>query len=113
MHELSLAEALIEQATEILKKEHASGVKSITVAIGKLSGVERDAFEFAFPIVAENTLLKESELVIEEIPVKVLCFDCSLTGTAEPPVLQCSRCGSGNVKVVDGRDFTLKSMEIV
>ena len=112
MHELSLAEALLNQIEEITAKEKASEVVSVRISIGALSGVERDAFEFALPIVAEGTVLSNCDFAISEIPVKVKCEDCLKESFPEMPTLECVECGSANVDIIEGKELTLTSMEI-
>lgn len=112
MHELSLATALIREMEKILTKESASKVLKITVSIGKLSGVNCDAFEFAFPIAAEGSSVEGARLIIEEIPAKVRCKNCRKESTVQIPFIECRNCGSSDFDIVGGRELTIKSMEI-
>ena len=112
MHELSLADAMVQEIETIIAKEGASKVFSITVVMGKLSGVEREPFEFAFPIVAEGTNVEGAKLEIIESPVIVKCEDCNAETKLDIPFAKCSSCGSRNVKYISGKEFLIKSMEI-
>ncbi len=113
MHELSLAEALVEQVEEILKKEQAVQVMSYTVVIGALSGVERDAFEFAMPVAAEHSMLQGATMIIEETPVTVHCKACGMNTHPDIFLMRCMHCGSKDFSVVGGREFLIKSLEFV
>jgi hydrogenase nickel incorporation protein HypA/HybF len=62
MHELSIAQALIEQAQDIAKQNRAHKVNAITVAVGVLSGVDNDALQFVFPMAAEGTVAEAASL---------------------------------------------------
>ncbi len=112
MHELSLAEALVDQVNEILEKEGANRVFEVTVTIGTLSGVERDAFEFAFPMAAEGTDLAKAKLVIEEVPARIKCLKCGAETEVEIPFLECPDCKNSEVEIISGKDFYLKNLEI-
>ena len=112
MHELSLAEALVEQVNNILAEQQAARVHSITLIMGELSGVERDAFEFAFPVAVENTCLEGATLHIQERKAVVKCHDCGRESTPDIPFIQCRHCGSRNVDIVSGREFAIQTMEI-
>lgn len=112
MHELSVAEALIEQMEEILSKENAREAVSAKLSVGALSGIEIDALEFALPIAAEGTKLDKCDFLMEKIPVTVECEDCSKQSDPELPLVECAHCGSRNVNIIKGKDFTLTSMEI-
>jgi len=112
MHELSVAVALVEQAEQAAKKENAGKIISVTVVIGRVSGVEPEALEFAFNIAAEGTMLEKSRLIIDKIPLKVKCNECGEETCPELPLISCVKCGASNTDIVQGREFLFKSMEI-
>lgn len=113
MHELSLVEALAGEVEEIMKKESAVKLHRVTVAIGELSGVERDALEFAFPLIAvEGSVLENVELNIVEVPVEIRCEECSTMSKPDVPHMVCGQCGSANVTIVKGKDFLIQTMEV-
>ena len=112
MHELSLAQGLVEQLVSTAAAENALRVERIVVVIGKYSGVERDAFEFAFPFAAEGTVVQGATLEIEELPVEVACRHCKLLSHPDPILLHCLECGSGDVELKGGREFLIKSVEL-
>ncbi|MBN1770928.1 MAG: hydrogenase maturation nickel metallochaperone HypA [Deltaproteobacteria bacterium] len=113
MHELSLAVALVEQVGEICRKERAERALRIEVVVGALSGVERDPLEFCFPLAAENTVAAGATLVVEEVPVTLACRACGERTRPEVPFIRCMACGSTNVEVVEGRDFLIKTVEVI
>ena len=112
MHELSLADSMVREIEEIIKNNNAKKVFSVTVAMGKFSGVEREPFEFAFPLVAEGTPVEGSKLVIEEVQGVVKCSDCQAETVLDIPFIKCKKCNSRNVKFIKGRDLLIKSLEI-
>jgi len=112
MHELSLATEMVRTVKDVLRKEGASEVVSISLSIGALSGVEREPLEFCFPIAAEGTPLAGARLVIEEVPVAVRCGACEKDSHPEYPLIECVECGSSNVEIMAGRDFVIKSLEV-
>ena len=112
MHELSLARGLVERLEKIAKAENARHVQRVLVLIGAYSGVERAAFEFAFPFAAEGSLCEGAALEIEETPVRVACADCGADTNPEPTFIQCARCGSANVAIQGGREFMIKTADL-
>jgi len=112
MHELSLATALVEQAVRIKNEQKASGIVSITLSLGRLSGVNREAFTSVFPLVAEGTEAEHATLVIEEVEAAVTCDACGKTTKPERMFMHCSACGSTRVRITAGRDFMVKSIEL-
>ena len=112
MHELSLAQSLVEQVCRAAERENAVRVSRIVVVIGKHSGVERDAFEFAFPFAAEGSVVEGAGLVVEEIPAAVACRSCGADSHPVITNLACMRCGSTEVELVGGREFLVRSVEL-
>lgn len=112
MHELSLACSLIEEAEKVLEAEHAVRATRVTVGIGKLSGIELDAFEFAFPMAAKDTRLEKAELVIHDLPITVRCRKCEKESSPDFPHCVCTFCGSDDIELLGGREFNIQSMEI-
>lgn len=112
MHELSLASALMDQIDEIVAREGATSVARVTVLIGAMSGVEREAFAFAFPVVSEGGVADGAELIIEEAAVKVRCARCEAETEPPFPSIHCVACASTDVTIIAGRDFMLQSLEV-
>lgn len=112
MHELSLADSMIYEIEEIVRKENAKKVLSVTIEMGKFSGVEKEPFEFAFPLVAEGTVVEGCKFFIEEVPGVVKCSDCQVNTELEVPFMKCGNCGSQNVNFIKGKDFIIKKLEV-
>lgn len=114
MHELSLATAMVRQVQEILEREQAEKVISITVVIGDLSGVSREAFGFCFPAAAQGSALEGAVLHIQAAPIQLYCQECEKDSQPEEPyLLYCGKCQSGNVTLVAGRECIIQSLEVV
>ena len=112
MHELSLASALVEQVERICAAEKAAGVVSIRLRRGALSGVDRESFEFTFPLVAEGTCAANAKLVFDEVPAELTCDTCGKITVPGKMFLTCGACGSNHVRITGGRDFQIVSVEL-
>jgi hydrogenase nickel incorporation protein HypA/HybF len=112
MHELSLAQSLIEQVVAAAAAENAARILRVVVAVGPYSGVEKTAFEFAFPFAADGTSAEGAELVIEEVPASIDCNLCHASSRADPTQLICPRCGSDRVDIKGGHAFLVREIEL-
>lgn len=112
MHELSIATALVDRLDEMVRREGADGVVSLTVEVGTLSGVDPDALDMAFPVAAEGTVADGAVLRIERVKAKVHCSQCGKDVDIEDVFPVCTECGSLSVDVVSGRELVLKSMDV-
>lgn len=112
MHELSIAIALVEQLKSAAQKEKAKRVLSAIVRVGDLSGVDPEALDFAFKTAAEETVADRAKLIVERVKVKTRCKACGKSLPSRRSVITCPKCGSSDIEIVEGRDLTLKGMEI-
>lgn len=112
MHEVSIAQNLLELALQAASEKGIRVVTAVHVRLGALSGVARDVLEFAFDVVVEGTPLAGAKLVIEEVPVKVFCQHCGEERPlAEPFRMRCPACARPAEKVVAGREIELHALE--
>jgi hydrogenase nickel incorporation protein HypA/HybF len=112
MHELSIAQALIDQLEKIATGEGADAVTRAVIVVGGLSGVDPEALRMAFPVAAEETLAEDAELDIEFVPAVLTCKACSQQSHPELAFMICEQCGSSDVELDGGRELLLKSVEL-
>ena len=112
MHELSVAEEIINIANQYLPVENNTEVLSVKVEIGKLSNILPDSLEFCYDALIGDTKLKGSKLIIEEIPVTVKCDDCKRTTVIEHIIFECKNCKSSKVKLITGNELKVTELEI-
>jgi len=114
MHELSIAQALIEQLGMelILHPEHGGRVKRLELAVGRLSGVHCDALRFGFQLLAQGTPLEGVELSIRQPPAVSRCQECGRQTEIMEMVIVCPACSSPQITIEQGRDLLLETIEI-
>lgn len=114
MHELSIANSLVEIATEHVKASGAGRVSAINLQIGALSCVHQSALEFSFDLVTKDTILEGASLNIETLPVTVYCDQCEKE--VELPGIQkfrCPECQSPSADIRQGKELEVASIEVV
>ncbi len=109
MHELSIAQAVLEVASR-----HAAGrrVSKVEVKIGHLRQVVPSALEFAFTLVTEGTELEGAELVIEDVPARGRCQGCGSETVMRAFPLQCSSCGGMDLELEAGEELLVDALEL-
>ena len=114
MHELSIANSLIEIATEHANAAGSAQVTAINLQIGVLSCVHRSALEFSFELVTKDTILEGASLNIGTLPVTIYCGSCEQE--VELPGIQkfrCPVCDTPSADIRQGRELDVVSIEIV
>lgn len=113
MHELSIANNIIEIVTAAADHAGAPRVEVIHLRVGALTGVVPNALHFCFDLAAENTIAAGARLVIEETPVVVHCAACAEDlALADPQLFVCPRCGAPAAQLVSGRELLVSSIEV-
>ncbi len=113
MHELSLCADLMEQVAAIAKTHRAEKVARIIVRIGPLSGIEPLLLDSAFSMGKEGTLAEDAELVLETLPIRVVCGHCGLESEATANNLMCRHCGAYDTELLSGDEMILARVELL
>ena len=108
MHEYSLARALLHQIEQIVRREGAAGVRSVSVTIGEFSGVDADLLQMAFENLTEQSTFAGAELLIEKVALEASCENCSCDFPVERFHFVCPQCESSKVKVLRGEEMILE-----
>lgn len=113
MHEMGIALQIIDIAASAIPKElEGVQVAKVNLRIGKLSAVVPKSLTFCFDIAAKDTPLKGAILQIEEVPVEARCRECGETFIITGPSFSCTKCESGAVDVLSGRELDIASIEL-
>jgi hydrogenase nickel incorporation protein HypA/HybF len=112
MHELSIAQAIVNQAVDLLNKEGGKSIARVSLTIGVLSGIEEHSLRQVFTIACEDTPVQGAHLEIDVEQASVFCHDCNAAVVVTPPFMVCATCMGSNVDIKSGRDMIIKQMEI-
>jgi hydrogenase nickel incorporation protein HypA/HybF len=108
VHELAITESVVDAVTERLP---GARVTCVRLDIGALSGVVPDSVRFCFDLVTEGTDLAGARLEISEIPARCHCPACDADFQPDGALLLCP-CGSADVTVLSGQEFTIASVQV-
>jgi len=112
MHEYSIVDSLLELAQEHALKNNAKKVTKLEVKIGVLSGVEPELLQTAFDTFKEGTMCENAEFIMKIQPVVIECEECKEKSTLKKDEYLCPKCGSNKIKIIDGEDMYLMSLEL-
>ena len=112
MHELSLAQAILETAQQQAAAHGASRVLAIRLRIGELSAVVDEALSFCFGIVAQGTQADGADVRIEHVPWTVRCQRCSAEYRVHDGLPACPDCHATGGETLTGRELQIVEMDI-
>lgn len=112
MHEMSLAESVIQIAEGTARQHGGTRVSAITLEIGLLAGVEIEALRFCFGAASQSSLAAGATLVIEQPGGRAWCMPCAESVPLSSLVEACPRCGSHQLQVTGGNELKVREIEI-
>ncbi|SUP44491.1 hydrogenase maturation nickel metallochaperone HypA [Veillonella criceti] len=112
MHEMSIAEGIVDIALQTLAANQGTVVHAIQLRLGVMSGVEPDALQFCFTAVTRNTAAAGASLQIEMIPLRGKCLDCDYEFSVADYVFKCPQCGSLAIQTITGRELQVASIDM-
>lgn len=112
MHEMSLAEGVLQLVEDTARRENARRVKTVVLEIGRLSSVEPDALSFCFEAVTHGGIAQGAALEIVAVPGEGWCMVCSASVPMEELWGACPTCGSHQVQPTGGTEMRVKEIEI-
>lgn len=113
MHELSIAMSIVEMTQEEAERRGGVQVNAVHLRLGALSGVVREALLSAYEMACDDTPLKGSRLVVEEVPVVVFCPSCQVQRPlSSVQLFCCAECGTATSEIVQGKELEVVALEI-
>jgi len=112
MHEMSLAEGVLQLIEDSAKTQDFSRVKTVWLEIGQLAGVEAEAMKFCFDAVMRDSIAQDAELVIIELPGQAWCMACSNTVQVHALYDECPKCGGHQLQVTGGNEMRVKELDV-
>ena len=112
MHELSIAQSIVDIVQANLPVSDANLVKSVKVRVGQLSGVVPDSLDFCFGAITQGTLLQGASLDIEKVPFAMKCRSCNAMFESEAGIVVCPTCGGCDSEVLSGTELQVVEIEL-
>ena len=113
MHELSIALALVDAASETLERVGDVRIACVHIRVGPLSGVVAEALTFSFTAATAGTALDGARLSIEPTTATAWCPRCE--GEREIVSIACRRCSACHTiapRLMRGDELELIGLEI-
>jgi hydrogenase nickel incorporation protein HypA/HybF len=112
MHELSIAQALVEQVEAVRCSHQGRGVVSVGLRIGSWRLVVPESLDFYYTLLTRDTPLDGSRLEMETVEARGLCPNCGEIFPVEAPLIICPVCGSLGGDLVAGQELDLVRVEL-
>jgi hydrogenase nickel incorporation protein HypA/HybF len=112
MHELSIAQGIIDIVHENISKTKNPDVKIVRVKIGKLTNILVDTLIFGFEALIKDTDLDGTKLEIEHLPIVISCDQCGKKSSLDNISFFCPACDGPVIKIISGNELMVSEIEI-
>ena len=112
MHEMGIAQNILEIVQQAVPEDQAAAVKRIRVRAGQLSGVVPESLHFCFSVIVAETTLKNADLEIEQVPTLARCRDCMHQFLMEDLDFICPSCQNTNLELISGKELEVVDIEL-
>jgi hydrogenase nickel incorporation protein HypA/HybF len=113
MHELSLAQGIVDLVTEQSRKDGGfARVRVVHVVIGALSAVMPEALVFGFEACSLGSVAEGARLEVHEVAGEAYCVDCEKRFEARSRVMTCPSCQGAKCMVTGGDEMRVSELEV-
>ena len=112
MHEMSIAESILEAVVAETDRRPGSRALRVGVRIGELAAIDPDSLRFCFEVLVKDTSHECLQLAIEPVPRRHRCSACNADFTVRDFDFQCPRCGAWSNDFASGDDLALTFLEL-
>ena len=112
MHEMSIAQSLIEIIEEEMLKYDARILRSVRLNIGQMSAIVPDALSFCFKVITSGTELEGARLIMDIIPLKGYCYTCESEFEIKDYTFICPSCGTTKIETIAGQNLSIVEIEV-
>ena len=110
MHELSIADALLELACRHVPA--GAQLMKVTVRAGPMRAIDPEAMRFAWHAALAAARMEDAELRLEILPWTLLCSVCRKTHDAVSLESRCPHCRHPGCTPVGGDELQVTSIEV-
>ncbi|MBI1750557.1 MAG: hydrogenase maturation nickel metallochaperone HypA [Acidobacteria bacterium] len=112
MHELSIANSILEAVQAEAARRGGVCVRSVGVRVGEWSGVVPEALEFGFEALVKDTAWKSLKLQIERCPRRQRCTACGHEFAVDGYEWNCPACNSSQTVPISGDELEIAYLEV-
>lgn len=113
MHELAIAQSIVDIVEERATACNAVHVKCVRLKIGEASGIVADSLIFSFEMLTSlYPVLTDTQLCIDVAPHLARCRSCAKEFSVINFVAQCPTCREWSNEIVSGVELQILEMEI-
>lgn len=112
MHELAITQGILEIAEREAAKRNSCRITRIKLQIGEFTGVVKEALEFSFEVIKQDTLAEHAQLEIEVVKLRKRCPNCDEVFDSKDQFdFFCPECNAP-AEIISGREMKIEYIDL-
>jgi hydrogenase nickel insertion protein HypA len=114
---------ILQTFLEVATRNKAREVLRVEMEVGEICLVNMEQLTFHIGMFARETIAKNMEFLVKKVETKIRCKECSYFGGIEykevdpewhyrVPIFGCVRCKSNMTEIVQGKELTIRSIDV-
>ncbi|MBQ9166478.1 MAG: hydrogenase maturation nickel metallochaperone HypA [Oscillospiraceae bacterium] len=112
MHELAITQSILDIAAKAAQEHGVKKVREVRIKLGEYSGVVPQCVQYYFDVISKGTVAEGAVLKMERLPIIMRCNQCNWEGHIDKRNIRCPECDSTSLKLLQGREFYVDSLEV-
>ncbi|MGB0466731.1 MAG: hydrogenase maturation nickel metallochaperone HypA [Pontibacterium sp.] len=112
MHEMSIAERVLQIIEEQAQAQHYVRVKTIWLEIGPLAMIEPASLIFCFDAISKDSIAGGAKLIVINTEGEACCLHCQKPVPVKQRYDCCPLCGSHQLQITRGDELRIKELEV-
>lgn len=112
MHELGIAQSIIDIALRVLNQHGGGKIARITIQAGELRSIIKEQLQFCFAFAAQDTPAEGAQLEVEVIPLMAFCKACRKGFRVRNLDFHCPDCRGSSTDILQGKELRVLDLEL-
>ena len=111
MHEMSIAQSIIDIVEQEMARHGVSKVSVIRLVVGEFTAVVPQSLNFCFELITKDTPLEGVKVEMEQVPLTGRCQACGNEFPIQEYKFICPSCQSKEIETIAGKELFVKEIE--
>ncbi len=112
LHELGVAQSIIDIALRVVNEHGGGKIARITIQAGELRSIIKEQLQFCFSFAAKDTPAEGAELEVEVIPLIASCRRCRKEFRVRNLNFHCPECKGASTEILQGKELRVLDLEL-
>ena len=113
MHEMGLAQSIVEIVESAARDNNANRVDSVKLSIGELANIEMESLMQSLKCASANTVMQQADIAIERPSGQAWCMQCGQSVVIHRIGEACPICSGHQLTITSGTEMQVAQIELL